>query len=447
MGRRKKKNKVKTSILYQETPSMEDFDLDNFQLNIEKLMADQLAKNKIIETKSDDTDEVENIIKTSKKFEVSKKILASLKGTYDTSILVLKYLSSLFKREFVRMTAFSVIFTFIVTLTASSSFFIYRELHDSREIQARKMFHMENAFNKFRNIKPYELNTSWINVLNKKKEVDKKLIYNAIDVIFSHYGGSLGCTDAEVAKKLDAFLEVQLTKIVVDYRMIKPGDFLVFRPKWNNGKQFNRVCLIEEYINGVIKYLDYDNQLGTLSYSINQNDYSIEKVVECSFPVWVGVNIHKGIYITRGMKIDHEGVDMLIASNNRSVLSFTDGEVVTAFSNYNHNQRWEGPNRGGNYCVVKTTIYGETRYLQYLHLKNMNVKKDAKVKKGDYLGEYADLGNSTGPHLHLAMYESMDKFGYLQKPRDPLPLLFANSAFILYNKYFNYEEIVQISQV
>jgi len=45
------------------------------------------------------------------------------------------------------------------------------------------------------------------------------------------------------------------------------------------------------------------------------------------------------------------------------------------------------------------------------------------------------------------MYESMDKFGYLQKPRDPLPLLFANSAFILYNKYFNYEEIVQISQV
>jgi len=445
MGRRKKKNKVKTSILYQETPSMEDFDLDNFQSNIEKLMSDQIARKTITEQNSEI--EQENISRVNKKFDIPQKITNYLKDSRATFEIVSKYLFSFFKREFARTTAFSVIFTFVVTLIASSSFFIYRELHDSREIQAKKMFRMENAFNKFRNIKPYELNTAWVNVLNKKKEVDKKPIYNSIDVIFSYYGGSLGCNDAEVSKKLDAFLEVQLTKTIVDYRMIKPGDFLVFRPKWNNNKQLDRVCIIEEYVNGVIKYLDYDNQLGTLSYSINQNDYSIEKVVECSFPVWVGINIHNGIYITRGMKIDHEGVDMLIANNNRSVLSFTDGYVVTAFSNYNHNQRWEGQNRGGNYCVIKTTLYGETRYLQYLHLKNLNVKKNTKVSKGDYLGEYDDLGYSFGKHLHLAMYESIDKYGILKNPRDPLPLLFANSAFILYNKYFNYEEILQISQV
>lgn len=444
MGRRKNKNKkrMQTSILYSTTPSIDDdFDLDNFTAQIENLMSNEKERENIINKDSVSTKTKSKIF--NKKY-IKDKCLSFFKNFIYLNHLLLKTIFSFLGREFVRMTAFSVLFTAIITAAGVSSFFIYRELHDSRAIQAKKMFQMENKFNEFRHIKSYQLHADWINVLNKKREQENKVFYNSISVLFEYYGGSLNCSDYDLSKKLNAFLEVQLTKTILNYSQIKPGDFLVFRTKWINGKSYNRVCIIEEYVGGVIKYLDYDNGLGTLSYSINSNDYNIEKVVECSFPIWAGINIHNGIYITRGKKLDHSGIDVLIANNDRSVLSFSDGYVITAFNNYDHSRRWEKQNTGGNYCIVKTTLYGETRYLQYLHLKNLKVRKNTKIKKGDYIGEYDDLGYSFGKHLHLAMFDKVDKNGILANPRDPLPLLFENSAFILYNKYFNYEEILRV---
>jgi len=52
----------------------------------------------------------------------------------------------------------------------------------------------------------------------------------------------------------------------------------------------------------------------------------------------------------------------------------------------------------GNNCTILHSWGFKTRYC---HLRSLAVKRGQKVKRGQFLGEMGNTGNSTGPHLHL----------------------------------------------
>ena len=294
----------------------------------------------------------------------------------------------------------------------------------------------DEAYRKFRRITPTEINIQWLKSLEKYGNNKEDYQTSPYELFIASLGGNFKSKDAEEAlKRINAFIEVQLTITVSNPKLLLPGDFIVFKGKWVGNRQIAKIGIIKEIVNGYVVYLDWDSTVGASWNSVRLGDNSVEKFVEFSFPMWAGTLLHNGIKITRGKNYNHTGVDMIMANYERSVYSFTDGIIVKAFANYNHARRWELQNSGGNYCIVKIKLNGETRYLQYFHLQNLSVIKNQRVKKDTYLGQYADLGNSTGPHLHLGMYTDYnEKTEWVEHPVDPMVVLCANTSFILLNE-------------
>ena len=80
------------------------------------------------------------------------------------------------------------------------------------------------------------------------------------------------------------------------------------------------------------------------------------------------------------------------------VVASDGGEVV--YTGYNSAM--------GNYVDIKHSNGYVTRYQ---HLSSYGVLKGEKVKKGQYIASSGNTGNSTGPHLHFAVYRSTSHSG------------------------------------
>ncbi len=97
---------------------------------------------------------------------------------------------------------------------------------------------------------------------------------------------------------------------------------------------------------------------------------------------------------TYGMRVDpftglpqmHSGLDFS-APEGTPVSATADGTVVTA-------------GRRGAYGLVVELDHGQGLTTRYAHLNAVHVKRGAKVKRGDQIGEVGNTGRSTGPHLH-----------------------------------------------
>ena len=99
----------------------------------------------------------------------------------------------------------------------------------------------------------------------------------------------------------------------------------------------------------------------------------------------------------------HSGIDMV--SSNRRVVAAADG--VVEYAGYTSGN--------GNHIVMSHTLNGKKVYTLYSHLASMAVSKGQTVKKGSYLGEMGNTGNSTGAHLHFGIFSgslSTDPVGY-----------------------------------
>ena len=93
----------------------------------------------------------------------------------------------------------------------------------------------------------------------------------------------------------------------------------------------------------------------------------------------------------------HAGIDIAMPTGTEVVAS-DGGEVV--FAGYNSAM--------GNYVDIKHSNGYVTRYQ---HLSSYGVLKGEKVKKGQYIASSGNTGNSTGPHLHFAVYRSTSHSG------------------------------------
>ena len=100
----------------------------------------------------------------------------------------------------------------------------------------------------------------------------------------------------------------------------------------------------------------------------------------------------------------HTGLDMVCA--NKQVMAAADGQVVyRGYSNGN-----------GNHIVLKHNFNGMTVYSLYSHLANFNgcPAQGSNVSKGSVIATMGNTGNSTGAHLHFAIFSgySTDPIGY-----------------------------------
>jgi murein DD-endopeptidase MepM/ murein hydrolase activator NlpD len=86
----------------------------------------------------------------------------------------------------------------------------------------------------------------------------------------------------------------------------------------------------------------------------------------------------------------HKGVD-LAGPHGQKVVSVSRGKVVQAGS----------AGAYGNLVKVKTS---DGKKVLYAHLSSITVKKGDKIAAGDKIGREGTTGRSTGPHLHLELW-------------------------------------------
>lgn len=116
----------------------------------------------------------------------------------------------------------------------------------------------------------------------------------------------------------------------------------------------------------------------------------------------------------------HEGIDLIPTGTVWEVASLTDGVVVN---------ETDDP-RSGAYGIW-LTVWSPNLHkaFQYCHLRENYVSAGDKVSAGTKLGIMGNTGNSTGPHLHLNVFEVDGNGVRLNRNNgynggiDPLPVL------------------------
>lgn len=107
-----------------------------------------------------------------------------------------------------------------------------------------------------------------------------------------------------------------------------------------------------------------------------------------------------------GSRDEHDGIDFISESNEKTVFSLTNGFVAYDFDDYCEIKRYQKPNTGGNMVIITSVIKGKTYHIRYLHLVKNNVVKGQMVYEGMAIGEYGDVGYSFGAHVHIDVYDS-----------------------------------------
>lgn len=182
---------------------------------------------------------------------------------------------------------------------------------------------------------------------------------------------------------------------------------------------------------------------GTVGRSLQIEAIEI-KLVEKNgaFWQWPMVQENNGYRLTQGFnsysssmakkgRPYHTGLDMVCSS--KQIMAAADGVVV-----------YRGYSSGnGNHIVLKHNFNGVEVFTLYSHLANFNgcPAKNQAVSKGTVIGTMGSTGNSTGPHLHFAIYtgNSTDPIGYASASganciRDTARgLTFYNPAYVIQN--------------
>lgn len=104
----------------------------------------------------------------------------------------------------------------------------------------------------------------------------------------------------------------------------------------------------------------------------------------------------------------HNGID-IAASKGTTVLAVEDGVVVQICNECPH-ENVVGDYCGstwGNYVLLKHTIGGVIYYSRCAHLtqNSISVSVGSSVSKGQAIAQSGSSGSSSGPHLHLELYQ------------------------------------------
>lgn len=128
----------------------------------------------------------------------------------------------------------------------------------------------------------------------------------------------------------------------------------------------------------------------------------------------------------------HSGMD--IKSSNNNVYAAAYGKVI-----------YKGYSSGnGNHVIIEHSFSGTTVKTLYSHLANFSgcPSVGSIVNKGVKIGTMGSTGNSTGPHLHFAIFagNSNDPYGYVK---------YSGSNKMTYNgcTFFNPEYVIKYNKL
>ena len=121
-----------------------------------------------------------------------------------------------------------------------------------------------------------------------------------------------------------------------------------------------------------------------------------------------------------GLHGGHLGID-LVAPFGTPVFAAADGQVVRAecasMEFANHLGKPDVPEGRGRYFGTNIVIYHSTHqlYTLYGHLAAIAVREGETVKQGELIGFSGNTGSSSGPHLHFAVANQEQFWGYSQE--------------------------------
>ncbi len=100
----------------------------------------------------------------------------------------------------------------------------------------------------------------------------------------------------------------------------------------------------------------------------------------------------------------HGGNDISTPKGTQ-VVAMDGGVVIKADTTTNKGKdvKSEGYGHFGKFILLEHTVSGKKYYTVYAHLNSISVKVGDKVSQGQVIGKSGNTGNSTGPHLHIAM--------------------------------------------
>ncbi len=136
----------------------------------------------------------------------------------------------------------------------------------------------------------------------------------------------------------------------------------------------------QEQIEIVIAASEEKNEFGQISNTIGWESWDEDFII----PV--------GGYKSQGYRRGHNGIDYA-AEIYSPVHPITAGKVV--------HTGWEA----GGYGLTVIVDHGHELIARYAHLANTNVKIGQEVRTEDKLGEVGLTGRTTGPHVHVEIYD------------------------------------------
>jgi murein DD-endopeptidase MepM/ murein hydrolase activator NlpD len=111
-----------------------------------------------------------------------------------------------------------------------------------------------------------------------------------------------------------------------------------------------------------------------------------------------------GERILKGKKEFHDGIDFK-SITDKNVYAVCDCVCSYDKDNYQESLRWSDPKESGGNCVIIDFRLGNTLFhMRYWHLTDNLVNAGQKLKEGDLIGHYGDVGYSFGAHLHNDLY-------------------------------------------
>ena len=147
-------------------------------------------------------------------------------------------------------------------------------------------------------------------------------------------------------------------------------------------------------------YYDLSNKINT------QNAQSWAYPMTNAYCTWrSSTNMSFGNRGSNKSRPYHCGIDIASRNGDANVYAAAYGKVVyTGYTSGN-----------GNHVIIQHTLSGNTVYTLYSHLNSISCKVGNSVNQGTKIGIYGNTGNSSGRHLHFAIFSgySSDPYGYI----------------------------------
>ena len=136
------------------------------------------------------------------------------------------------------------------------------------------------------------------------------------------------------------------------------------------------------------------NEENAYGYEVPEEAINEDGTEVCSEGIWPVAS--ETSFVTRGCSDDHQGVD-IVADGGTGIVATASGTVrYAAFDT-----------KAGNYIEIAGDD-GNT--YRFNHLEDYDVSAGDKVSAGDIIGTIGSTGNSTGVHLHYAVFDASGNY-------------------------------------